>query len=91
MNNGNCNSLSNKISGIFKNYFTYLSKIGYKKDNVILVMVVITFLHDLLENKYWELNEGEIILVNSALKCLIKDPCLNDLPCISNNDNYYIL
>ena len=91
MISSNCNNLSNKVSGIFKNYFTYLSKVGYKKDNAILVLVVITFLHDLLKGKYWDLNEEETLLVNAALRCLIKDPCLNDLPCISDNDNWYIL
>lgn len=91
MDNSNCNNLSNKVSGIFRNYFTYLSKVGYKKDDATFVLVVITFLHDLLKGKYWDLNEEEILLVNGALRCLMKDPCLNDLPCISNNDNYYIL
>ena len=52
MISSNCNNLSNKVSGMFKNYFTYLSKVGYKKDDAALTLVVITFLHDLLDGKY---------------------------------------
>lgn len=91
MDNSNCNNLSNKVSGMFRNYFTYLSKVGYKKDSAAYILVVIAFLHDLLKGEYWELNEEETLLVNAALKCVMRDPCLNDLPCISDNDNYYIL
>ena len=91
MISSNCNNLSNKVSGMFKNYFTYLSKVGYKKDDSALTLVVITFLHDLLDGKYWDLDEEETMLVHAALRCLMKDPCLNVTPCISENDNYYIL
>lgn len=87
----NCSAIDKKISSVFENYFVYLTKVGYKKDDSTLVLVVITFLHDLLKNKYWDLNEEEKRMVLVALNCLTKDPCLNELPCISNNDNYYIL
>lgn len=55
-------------------YFTHLSQFGYMQDNKVGQLLLLTFLHKLLDN--YVLTEEQYNLVMSKINCLEMNSCL---------------
>lgn len=70
---------------IFDNYFKYLSKVGYKNRNATLTLFVISFIDDFFKDVSIALSDEEKAIICKAMNCLMKDKCLNDVPCVEDH------
>lgn len=70
---------------IYDLYFQTLSKTGYKDRNATLTLFVISFIDDFYKDCKDILTEKEKIIINKAMNCLMKDKCLNNVPCVEEH------
>jgi len=70
---------------IYDLYFNTLSNTGYKDRNATLTLFVISFIDDFYKDCELILDDFEKHIICKAMNCLMKDKCLNDVPCVEDH------
>jgi len=71
-------------------YFTYLSQLGYKKDNDVNILIVILYIEELLSGELaYFITECDYNIIMRAIYNLTGNDCVIDFPIFKSNDTLF--